>query len=351
MACYLPAIGFAVEPIASSLPLMELQLSSGIERGLPIAWNPSQVILLRVDGSISEFKPNDISRHQVLDQAFQPEKAIRLRGRLQQEFGKRYAVDGGGNFAIVAPHDTIHTWTQRFAQLDRSFENYFRTRGYPLRVAEFPLVGIVFPTQTEFLKYANQNGIKLQSGTVGYYSPLTNRLYLYEMHGSPFAEREALATVWHEAAHQIAFNRGVHQRLSSPPLWVLEGIASIFEAPGMMAQRATMDSSDLINVSRWDHWKKLAENPDQMATLLDGMLRDDRLFRSQPTDAYTIAWGVSLYLAERDSNHYMQYLQQLSKLAAGEEYRSEARERDFHRVFNTRSQLLIRSADRFLRSL
>jgi len=341
----------AAEPSIKSLPLMELQLASGIERGLPIAWNDQQVIMLRADGSLSEYEPSEIRRHKVLDETFQPEKAIKLRGQLQQEFGKRFAVDGGGNFAIVALPENIATWTRRFSQLDKAFEYYFRTRGFPLRLTEFPLVGIVFPSQAEFLQYANRNKIKLQPGTVGYYSPVTNRLYLYEMHGSKHAELEGLATVWHEAAHQIAFNRGIHQRLSKPPLWMLEGLASVFEAPGLMAQRSTLDSSYLLNQSRWSEWKKLAETPDKMASLFDSMIRDDRLFRSQPTQAYTIAWGVSLYLAERDSNHYMQYLQRLSKLRPGEEYLDQARERDFHQAFNTRSMQLIKSADRFLNSL
>ncbi len=342
---------YGVEPTSEPLRLMELQFDSAIERGLPIAWDARQVKLLRVDGSIGEFEPKTIRRHQVLEEAFVPESAIRMRGQLQREFGKRYAVEGGGNFAIVAPTETVHLWSQRFSQLDRSFQNYFSTRGFQLRPAEFPLVGIVFPSQKEFMKYAHQTGNKLQPGTVGYYSILTNRLFLYEMRGNDQAEQEALMTVWHEAAHQIAFNRGLHQRLSAPPLWMLEGLASIFEAPGMMSQRTTMNPADLINASRWERWKKMAESPDKMASLLDGMVRDDRLFRSQPSDAYAIAWGVSLYLAERDTNHYVQYLRKLSQLSPGVEYPESARIRDFQGAFSTSSPLLIKSADRFLQSL
>jgi len=340
-----------VELTSEPLRLMELHLDSAIERGLPIAWDAKQVKLLRVDGSIGEFDPNAIRRHQVLDQAFVPDSAIQMRGQLQREFGKRYSVEGGGNFAIVAPTETVRLWTQRFTQLDRSFQNYFSTRGFQLRPAEFPLVGIVFPSQKEFMQYALQTGSKLPTGTVGYYSIATNRLYLYEMRGNAEAEREALMTVWHEAAHQLAFNRGIHQRLSDPPRWMPEGLASIFEAPGMMSQRTTMDPADLINASRWGQWKKLAESPEKMASLLDSMIRDDRLFRSQPSDAYAIAWGVSLYLAERDTNDYMQYLRKLSKLSPGVDYPETARIRDFQSAFNTSSLMLVKSADRFLQGL
>jgi Protein of unknown function (DUF1570) len=351
MSTLVPRILLGGEPISEPLRLMELHLDSNVERGLPIAWNANRVQLLRVDGSIGEFEPKAIRRHQVLDEAFKPDSAMRMRGDLQREFGKRYAVEGGGNFAIVAPTATVHLWAERFSQLDRSFQNYFATRGYILRPAEFPLVGIVFPSQKEFLTYASRTGTPLQPGTVGYYSILTNRLFLYEASGNERAEQEALMTVWHEAAHQIAFNRGVHQRLSDPPFWMAEGLASIFEAPGMMSQRSTMNSSDLINESRWENWKRLAESSDKMASMFDRMVRDNRLFRSQPPEAYAIAWGVSLYLAERHSNQYMQYLRKLSKLPPGVEYSETARIRDFQEAFNTNSIMLIKSADRFLQNL
>ncbi len=342
---------FGAEPASEALRLMELHLESNIERGLPISWNANRVQILRVDGSIGQFEPKAIRRHQVLDETFKPESAMQMRGELQREFGKRYAVEGGGSFAIVAPTATVHLWAQRFSQLDRSFQNYFGTRGFQLRPAEFPLVGIVFSSQKEFLTYASQTGSSLQPRTVGYYSILTNRLFLYEMAGNERAEQEALMTVWHEAAHQIAFNRGIHQRLSDPPVWLAEGLASIFEAPGMMAPRSTMNPSDLINESRWESWRNLAESHDKMASLFDSMVRDDRLFKSQPSDAYAIAWGVSLYLAERNSNQYMKYLGRLSKLPPGVEYSEATRIRDFQGAFNTSSLMLIKAADRFLQSL
>jgi Protein of unknown function (DUF1570) len=343
--------GLTGEPRQSGSPLMELEVGSIMERGLPIAWHSQEVVLLKTDGSIKQFQPSEIHRHSVLEQSFQPDSAMQLRGRLQREFGSQYTVAGTGDFAIVAPRATIHVWRDRFAQLQRSFEQYFRTRGYPLKPLEFPLVGIVFASQNEFLRHAQQVGVKLQPNVVGYYSPFTNRLYAYEMNGHPAAEAEALATIWHEAAHQIAFNRGVHQRLSIPPLWLLEGLASIFEAPGMMEQRSNIQSSDLINRSRWEHWKSLSDQPDKIAKLFQALIVDDELFRKNPEDAYTIAWGVSLYLAERNTQPYMNYLRKLSTLGVGQEYLAGQRLADFRAAFGGDLLLLIKSTDRFLTSL
>jgi Protein of unknown function (DUF1570) len=343
--------GMAIEPGQAGPPLMEIDVGSIIERGMPIAWHPSEVVLLKPDGSIKHFKPSDIRSHSVLKQNFQPDSAMQLRGRLQKEFGRNFAVDGTGDFAIVAPTATIHVWRDRFAQLQRSFDQYFRTRGYSLKPLDFPLVGIVFPNQTEFLKHARDVGVKLQPGVVGYYSPFTNRLYAYEMKGHPDAEAEGLATIWHEAAHQIAFNRGVHQRLSIPPLWLLEGLASIFEAPGMMSQRSTIQPSDLLNRTRWEKWKSLSENPEKMSKLFQAMIVDDELFRLHPDEAYSIAWGVSLYMAERQTLSYINYVRKLSSLGVGDEYTAGKRLADFRASFNGDTLLLVKSADRFLTGL
>ncbi len=203
------AIGSPAAFAQSGAPIMELNVGAVLERGLPIAWHSREVVLLRTDGSIKQFEPNEIQRHEILQQSFQPETAMQLRGKLQIEFGRGFAVDGSGDFVIVAPQPTIQIWRERFAQLQRAFDHYFRTRGYPLKPLDFPLVGIIFPDQAAFQRHSIEMGLNLPTGVVGYYSPVTNRLYAYEMNGHPEAERESLATIRHEAAHQIAFNRGI----------------------------------------------------------------------------------------------------------------------------------------------
>ena len=43
----------------------------------------------------------------------------------------------------------------------------------------------------------------------------------------------AVSTIVHEATHQIAFNSGLHQRLSDCPKWFSEGIAMYCETPDL----------------------------------------------------------------------------------------------------------------------
>ena len=40
-----------------------------------------------------------------------------------------------------------------------------------------------------------------------------------------------MATIVHEATHQIAFNSGLHVRFADNPLWLTEGMAMYFEGP------------------------------------------------------------------------------------------------------------------------
>jgi hypothetical protein len=118
-----------------------------------------------------------------------------------------------------------------------------------------------------------------------------------------------------------------------------------------MSQRSTIQPSDLLNRTRWERWKSLSDNPEKMAKLFQAMIVDDELFRQHPDEAYSIAWGVSLYLAERQSPSYINYVRKLSSLGVGDEYPAGKRLADFRASFNGDTLMVIKSADRFLTGL
>ncbi|MCY2976500.1 MAG: DUF1570 domain-containing protein [Planctomycetota bacterium] len=333
---------------AEGPPLAQIRTQAGLSYGLPISWNQAEVVLLERTGRIASFEPSAIKSHSILKESFHPTTAMNLRGMLQEEFGRSYTVDGSGDFVIVASPGTVSKWTKVFADLQRSFLQYFTTRGFQINKPDFPLVGVIFRDQAEFFRYAAQNQMNVSPRTAGFYSILTNRLYLYEPSGNPLDQREAMATVRHEATHQLAFNSGLHQRLSSPPLWALEGLASIFETPGMTESRATASTTKLVNQARIDTWKGIAKYPDQLTQLFDSMVRDDSLFKSDPDKAYAIAWGVSLYLSERDSTKYARYMSKIAKLPIGQAYPSPSRVQDVHTTFPGSSAILIQSTIRYI---
>ena len=108
----------------------------------------------------------------------------------------------------------------------------------------FPLVAVVLPSQEAFVEYARAGGNAVPPGVIGYYSPRSNRVLLYD--ATQGTETDALwqqntVTIIHEATHQMAFNTRIHSRLAVPPRWVGEGLAMLFEAPGF-ATRNAIDS-------------------------------------------------------------------------------------------------------------
>ncbi len=109
----------------------------------------------------------------------------------------------------------------------------------------------------------------------------------------------------------------------------MEGLASIFEAEGMMSQRSTLKPSDLINRSRWDQWNHLSQDLGSTSRIFEQMLIDDRFFQQHPSEAYAVAWAVSLYLAERDTKSYISLLRHYSKMDIGQETSAGQRISDF----------------------
>ena len=102
---------------------------------------------------------------------------------------------------------------------------------------EVPMVVIVFDTRNDFLHYGISDGFRPGPEVLGYYSSRTNRVAMYDAtrfrHPTRGDWRQSAAMLVHEAAHQAAFNTGIHSRWTSPPQWLAEGLATLFEARGV----------------------------------------------------------------------------------------------------------------------
>ena len=96
-------------------------------------------------------------------------------------------------------------------------------------------------------------GSPARAGVLGFYSPTSNRVTLYDQ-GAGASNRRAWqqneATIIHEATHQMAFNTGVHNRFAPTPRWLAEGLGTMFEAPGVWDWRNHNQLSERINRGR-----------------------------------------------------------------------------------------------------
>jgi Protein of unknown function (DUF1570) len=326
-------------------PVLEIQMKDSVERGVPVFWGEDRSILLHPDGQITSIPRANMESFRLTEAAFVPATVASMRGVLQKEFGRAYKVVAAGNYVVVAQGNSAEEWIRRFAELESAFFRFFSTRGFPLINPEFPLVAIVLPDQDTFMVYAKNANMEVNVHTLGLYSPMTNRMVLFEQSSSDAIS--TLSTIQHESTHQLAFNCGVHQRLSDIPIWTAEGLASVFEPPAMLEAAERSQVARRFNPVRFATWQQMANQPEKVVALLKNLIVSDNAFDINPDQAYALAWALSFYLAERDSDRYVNYMSHIAKRQAGVAYSASSRRRDFEKYIGSDHLMLINNMRRF----
>jgi hypothetical protein len=320
--------------------------------GAPLAWDSKTVMLLARDGQLHSFAPGDARNFAKTGSQFLSFSPGEMRGQLMQEFGQAFEVSGTGQYLVVHPRGQRDVWAGRFEELYRSFVHYFAVRGMQPQRAAFPLVAIVFYNRQDFFRYAAQNGIRVGPGVLGCYSADTNRILMYdpdEGRGDNALWQQAAETIIHEAAHQTAFNTGVHSRYAMPPHWVAEGLGTLFEAPGVWNSRLYPRQEDRINRYRLDEFRRLAGSRE--TGWLAQLVASDRQFARAPDAAYAEAWAASFFLSETRPRQYVALLEKTAARPAFSEYKQPERLKDFSDLFGGDLALLEAQLERFIAAL
>jgi hypothetical protein len=331
---------------------MEALIHGQRVEGAPLTWSDAKVYLLTRNGGMAEFTPNEAQDYHKTSETFTPYPPNLLRGMLQQEFGPKFEVTGTGHFLVVHPKGQSQ-WADRFEEMYRSCVMYFTVRGFRLSDPQFPLVAVVFPTQDEFRHYAAKGAAPASAGLLGFYSPYTNRVALFDVGGGRTNNagwQQNFATVLHEASHQTAFNTGIHSRWSPPPRWVAEGLGTMFEARGVADSRTYTSQQDRINQGRLADFKTLLLSKHKPQDLVD-MISSDRQFDSNPISAYAQAWAFTFFLVEQMPREYARYLEKTASREAFTLYPSAQRLKDFTDVFGDNLALLDAHFLRFMSEL
>ena len=244
-----------------------------------------------------------------------------------------------------------------FERLYLAFSTFWKQRDFDLKEPAGPLIAIVYDTKQNFARHAAAELGEATSSIIGYYSLQTNRIKTYDLTGvesfrsakrtttadhinrllaQPQAER-TVATLIHEATHQMAFNCGLQTRYAAIPLWVSEGIAVFFETPDLQSKRGWRTIGE-VNRVRLSDFQRYATRrpPDSLATLLAS---DERLRNVQTAgDAYAEAWALNYYLLQKRRADYIQYLKTLA--AKRPLFSDEPKERldEFRAVFGELEQ-------------
>ena len=281
--------------------------------GSVLGVDAAKLALLRRDGGVKHLQRNSITRITKFSDRFRPYTIETIKTRLKNEYGRGYSISNTEHFVVVFPSGKRKRWATQFETLYRQFRHYFEARGFQLDRPRYPLIAIVLRDRPSFERTVSKN---LDSrNVVGFYAPKTNRVITYDQNLATDDRGSATAnfrTIIHEATHQSAFNTGIHDRFSQSPRWVTEGLATLFEAPGVHNSIAHPGRKNRLLDDRFQHFRKMLKR-DQWRGKLERLVRDDRMFDANPRDAYTLAWALTFYLVESRSHSFWDYLKAMNQ--------------------------------------
>ncbi len=293
------------------------------------------LLLKTRDGQLWAVTPDELVSHTSDDTAFEPLSADELGAQVLRTLPAGFQIHPTAHYLIVS--DTSRAYSQwcgsLFERLYLAFTNYWKRRGFDTHEPEFPLVAVVFADRRAYVHYGqNEVGPNIEQ-IIGYYSLRTNRVTTFDLTGvemyrqpgdrsssaaginqmlrRPAAE-QAVATIVHEATHQLAFNEGLQTRYTDIPLWVSEGIAVYFETPDLTSQKGWRNIG-AVNYRRLDTFRRFL--PERPPGSLRSLLANDDRFRDprQADEAYAEAWALTYFLLQKKSAAFHEYLRRLAK--------------------------------------
>ena len=327
----LPGASYALEHVTLRHDGRELSVSGQ----LVVTAEDGGLLVLTPDGTLWAVEPQDLVSRRTDVEPFEPLAGDELAKQVLGELPDGFEAYTTRHYLIC--HNTSRAYAAwcgaLFERLYMAFTNYWTRKGLKLAEPEFPLVAVVFRDRATYVQHAQAEVGSGAESIVGYYSLRTNRVTMYDLTGveslrlaegrigtsaqinrllaQPAAE-QVVATIIHEATHQIAYNSGLQTRFADIPLWVSEGIAVYFETPDLGSSKGWR-TVGAVNTSRLAQFRQyLAKRP---ASSLKSLIVDDARLRDARTalDAYAEAWALNYYLLQKHPREYVVYLQALAE--------------------------------------
>lgn len=336
-------------------------------------YRDGSLLFLTPDGQLWTILGSDIEERRPADGPMQPMTSEEIYEKLKSELAPGFMIHRTKHYVIVFNTSGAYAkWVgELFERLYRGFNNYWKkNHALDLEEPRFPLVAVVFRDKPSYLQFAEREVGNAAKAMIGYYNQKTNRMITYDLtgasgvgggrpHGSntqmintllaqPKAER-TVATVVHEAVHQIAYNSGLQVRLAANPRWLSEGLAMYFESPDLTSRTGwTMGKVNYHNLQRFAQFLP-RRTPDSLTTLIGG---DDRMVDSKlAAQAYPESWALTYYLMKRHREPTKDYLLELQELEPLGEVDARQRVSLFKKHFGDDLDELDRDFIRFMRTI
>lgn len=335
---------------AQTRGMVEFYAAGRLQQGLPLVELTHELLVIGRDGWMHAIDPRQPeSQVRPLAEPYAPASAPELRNQLQAEFGRDFEVLSTANFIVVQPRGRGERWARLFEQSHRGFVSYMSKRGVRVRQGRFPMIAIVFPDADAMYHEFKRLNIDV-TRVAGLYSADSNRVMT---HDGGHLEKIA-TTVRHEAAHQSAFNSGVHSRVNDTPRWISEGVGQMFEPASMTDPQRSNRLADRVNDDCLQYLRReFGEDTSALSEAVMQLVGDDAMFEDPKRidDAYAVCWAMMFYLAERDPAAFAEILNHTATRPPFQPYTRSQRLRDFEQISDGNVYDFSNRLSRFLRSL
>jgi len=323
--------------------MMTVQIDGKQLEGQPLWWNQRDMLLMGRDGVFHEFPNKAAKNGRKINRPFYSYTSSEMQNRLREEFGRSFKVSTTQHFVVVHPKGKSE-WADRMESLYRTFVHSMRVRGIKIAKPQVAMVAIVFRSRSDYYRYNRSQGTALPSGVLGHYDHMSNRVLLFDV-----GQASTLETIIHEATHQTAHNVGVHLRSTAQPKWLVEGLAMMFETPGMREAWSIHSRPKRINRGRLRYFLKTLDR--RPSDTLVRLVTSDAMFRADAGAAYAESWVLSFYLFETRSQDYGRYLARVAARKQFSTYSAKARYADFVSAFGNDLKVLDSQLLRFVEEL
>ncbi len=320
----------ALEHVLVNLDGREQQL-----KGKVIVEDQTGSMLLETDeGAMWPIMGDSVLSRTSDDEPMVPLNKQQLGERLLEEMGPEFRLHESKHYVVVYnTTDKYAKWCSSLLErLQKGFLAFWKKRGCRVSAPKAPLAVLIFNNKASYINHAKEELGRAAGNAIGYYSFKTNRIVMYDLTGSQAVRREMtnrgslkdisallnnpkalplVATIIHEATHQIAFNCGLQTRYVDNPIWLSEGLAVYFETPDLSSNRS-WSGTDKVNYDRWDRFRANYRN-GKVANLKTLISNDDRLRDPETAiHGYAEAWAWNYFLIKWHSKAYVKYLKMLA---------------------------------------
>jgi hypothetical protein len=306
------------------------------------------VLLEERNGRLRQLKPDVIIRREPMEGVFARLTADELAADLLQQAPDGFTIHQTPHYVIATNSaDGYADFCGRL--LEKVHDEYFKWANglmLPVRELAAPLPVMMFHTAGEFQQFARKQHPETSfDETPGYYSIRENQTLLLDLTrdrsirtASKIRQRLEeqplqVATVVHEAVHQLAFNTSLQTRMADNPLWITEGLATWFE-PLSPRSGLLWSKPGIVNARHQPAFLKFCTGTTPQIAFRDLIASDSAFLEDDSVAAaYAESWALTTWLIREQPDELSSYLRTIGRHQPLQPESAEGRQTAFQAAF------------------